>query len=163
MKLINFALIFVLVLLLALSAPARTQTTDSTSSPLTDIVQLPAGLNIAMCVNDWDKALNIVQKLLGDTITAESRQQLVTLRSKLEDYRARGVKIDQSNECAAAIPAAGQSERTSNRGSSSSSRNCNSSRHITADGRCFANRAAKKRHERSLVNGDRPSSELLQQ
>ena len=155
MKLINFALIFVLVLLLALSAPARTQTTD--------IVQFPAELNIAMCVNDWDKALNIVQKLLGDTTTAESRQQLVTLRSKLEDYRARGVQIDQSNECAAAIPAAGRSESVSNRGSSNSSRNCNSSRNITADGRCFANRAAKKRHERSWVNGDRPSSELLQQ
>lgn len=149
MKLINFALIFVFVLLLALSTPAKTQTTDT--------VLLPPALNIAMCVNDWDKSLDILQTLLGsDTISADYRQQLVALRSKLEDYQARKVQIDQSEACAAVITPAGRSESVSNRGSSGSSDHC------ASNGRCFSNRVAKKRYERSLAEGDHPSPERIQ-
>lgn len=146
MKIINFALIFVLVLLLALSAPGRTQTTAP--------VLLPPSLNTAMCVNDWEKALSILQTLLGsDTTTVESRQQLVALRSKIQEYRARRVQIDQSDACAAALIPVGRNESVSNRGSSDSSNHC------TTDGRCFGNRSAKKRHERSLAEGDYSSPE----
>lgn len=155
MKLTNFALIFALVLLLVVATPARTQTIN--------IAQLPTELNIALCMNNWDKALNLLQPLISsDTISAQSHQQLVALRSKIEDYRAKRAQVDQSDACAAAIATTGPNRNvstnnvTSNRGSSGASTNC------AADGKCFANLAAKKRHNRSWAEGDRPSPQAVQ-
>ena len=165
MRLVHFVLTFMLGLLLVLATPILT--------PATQTAGLPVGLNTALCMNDWDKALNILQQMINTkTTTAATQQQLVALRSTVEDYRARNVRIDQSEACAAAILPAKPNQSISThttQGASSTamlrkpqpSANCNAS-NLAADGKCLQNKVAKQRHNRSWEAGDRPASERTQ-
>lgn len=150
MERLKFVLISVLVLVFVLVTPARTQTTPQ--------IQLPYNLNVALCVNDWDRALNIVQEMLSSSsIGADARSQLTSLSTQLEAYQARSLQVDQSDACEAAI-AAGQGGNVNSIGSSSGCVLGN----MAADGRCFSNPSAAKRHSRSVEEGDRPASERSQ-
>ena len=159
MKFLKLALIAALGLMFALATPARTQTV-----PFQD---LPVTLNTALCVNNWDRAVTIVQQMLGSpTTSAQLRQHLTALQPRLKDYRARGIRLDQRDACAAAI-APTQSHTIAVSGSSSTtvqptshpvapapSATCAPER-TAADGRCMTTGAGATRRNQSLENGDR--------
>jgi hypothetical protein len=171
MKLIRYVLLSVLVFVLAIATPARTQTVD--------VSQLPIRLNTALCVNDWNRASTMVQQLLSSDLTpVASKQQLIILQRQIEQYRSGNLSIDQSDACAAAVASGfgnGNTIRADRPGSSANSNvanrpnstrpnsanpaiaTCNSG-YASIDGRCLSNQTAARRHNRSWELGDRPSS-----
>lgn len=57
-------------------------------------------LNRAICANDWNTAVNVSGRLIAeDGITPADRQSLMTLRAQLEEYRAEGVILANSQAC----------------------------------------------------------------
>ena len=105
MKLLKYILISLLVLGVLLIAPARTQTAS---------MRLPRDLNVAICLNNWDRASALVQQLLdSSTLSSDERVQLGVLSSQIADYRTNKTSVDQSDACATAIaPAKGARNRT---------------------------------------------------
>ncbi|MBD2089400.1 hypothetical protein H6F67_05990 [Microcoleus sp. FACHB-1515] len=87
------------VLLSAIAPSAHAQTAN----------QYQHQLNRAVCLNNWTEALSFVRLLIGsEQTTPQQRQQLVTFRNQLENYRASNAVFDHSGDpnCAAAIAAA---------------------------------------------------------
>jgi len=77
------------MLLLALGAPPA-------SAQRTTVFDL----NQAICANEWDRAVGITGMLVGDDATSqEERQALLSLRRRLEYYRADGLILDNSQTC----------------------------------------------------------------
>lgn len=165
MKLIRYVLLSVLVFVLAIAAPARTQTVD--------VSQLPVRLNTALCVNDWNRASTMVQQLLSSDLTpAASKQQLIILQRQIEQYRSGNLRVDQSDACAAAVASgfgngntiqADRPGRSANSNVASRPNSANpaiatcSSGNMSVNGRCLSNQTAVRRHNRSWELGDRPS------
>ena len=165
MKLIRYILLSALMLVLVIASPARTQTVD--------VSQLPANLNIALCVNDWNRASSMVQQLLGSSLTsAASKQQLIVLQGQIEKYQSGELQVDQSDACAAAVASglnngnllpeeASSSNTSTNRAELPTQANpaiatCSSGT-MGVDGRCLSNQTAARRHNRSWELGDRPT------
>jgi len=145
MKLLKYIFISLLVLGVALIAPAKTETIP---------VRLPLNLNAALCVNNWDRALTLVQQMLNSpSLTAGDRTSLITLSTQIKTYQISGRAVDQSNACADAIAPSQGSNITI---SLSPNSNCISST-LAVNGRCLSNGTAVRRFSRSLEEGDRPS------
>jgi hypothetical protein len=92
-------------MLLCSPALAQTQTTPTA---------LAAQINNAVCANDWNGALNTLQRLIGNSsITPEYRQQLVAYRTQVEGWRASGAQFNQSRNpnCRDAIAAANAAQQ----------------------------------------------------
>ncbi|HEY9623023.1 MAG TPA: hypothetical protein V6C78_21895 [Crinalium sp.] len=142
MKLLKYILISILVLGIALIAPAMTQPIPT---------HLPLNLSAALCINNWDRALALVQQMLNSPdVSSSDRTQLVALSAQIRHYQQYGGPVDQSDACASAI-SPGQSHVATNR---SPGFNC-AATHLTVDGRCFANQTAARRYSRSIEEGDR--------
>jgi hypothetical protein len=142
MKLLQYILISVLMLGIALAAPARTQTTP---------IRLPFNLNVALCVNNWDQASSLVQQMLiSPNLSSGDRSQLLALSTQIKSYQTAGVPIDQSDACAMAIaPTPSNSTRVSLLPAS----NCVSG-NLMVNGRCLSNQTAVRRYSRSVQEGD---------
>ena len=165
MKLIRYVLLSALMLVLVIASPARTQTVD--------VSQLPTRLNTALCMNDWNQASTMVEQLLSSSLTpAASKQQLIILQRQIEKYRAGGVRVDQSDACAAAVDSGFGNGSTLARETSSNNSSATladrptqanpaiatcSSGSMSVDGRCLSNQTAVRRHNRSWELGDRPT------
>jgi hypothetical protein len=165
MKLIRYVLLSALMLVLVIASPARTQTVD--------VSQLPANLNIALCVNDWNRASSMVQQLLSSNLTsAASKQQLTALQRQIEKYQAGDLRVDQSDACAAAVASGLNDGNLLSAETSSNNTSANqaglstpsnpaiatcSSGTMAVDGRCLSNQTAARRHNRSWELGDRPA------
>jgi len=165
MKLIRFLVLAVLILCLAVT-PAWTQT--PTQIP---VAQLPFNLNTALCVNDWGRALSMLQELLSADNSGFDRQQLLVLRQQIARYEATGARVDQSESCAAAV-AVGQGSNTVQQtaqaaslgaasdqnagGSEGTSQSTCNPRYRSTSGKCLSNETAFRRHQRSWEEGDRP-------
>lgn len=95
MKLLKYLLISVLVFGIALSSPARTQTPP---------VRWPRDLSAALCMNNWNEALTIMQYMLSSpSLQSAERSQLVSLSTQIRGYQRAGTLIDQSEACEMAI------------------------------------------------------------
>ncbi|HEY9749533.1 MAG TPA: hypothetical protein V6C63_12690 [Allocoleopsis sp.] len=167
MKLLRYALLSVLILVLAIALPARTQTVD--------VSQLPANLNVALCMNDWNRASSMVQQLLGSNATsAASKQQLILLQRQIEKYRAGNFRVDQSDACAAAVASGLNDGNLLSAETASNNTSPNrvelptqanpaiatcSAGTMSVDGRCLSNQTAARRHNRSWELGDRPTGQ----
>lgn len=87
------------VLLSAIAPSAHAQTAN----------QYQHQLNRAVCLNNWTEALSFVRLLIGsEQTTPQQRQQLVTFRNQLENYRASNAVFDRTGDpnCAVAVAAA---------------------------------------------------------
>lgn len=167
MKLLRYALLSVLILVLAIALPARTQTVD--------VSQLPANLNVALCMNDWNRASSMVQQLLDSNSTsAASKQQLILLQRQIQQYRAGNLRVDQSDACAAAVASGLNDGNLLSAETSANNTSANrvelptqanpaiatcSSGAMSVDGRCLSNQTAARRHNRSWELGDRPAGQ----
>lgn len=165
MKLIRYVLLSALMLVLVIASPARTQTVD--------VRQLPTNLNIALCMNDWNRASTMAQQLLSSDLTpAASKQQLIILQRQIEKYQAGSLRVDQSDACAAAVDSGFGNGNTLARETSSNNSSptpadrptqanpaiatCTSG-NMSVDGRCLSNQTAVRRRNRSWELGDRPT------
>jgi hypothetical protein len=78
---------------LASAAPTATATDQS-------ITQLHAALQAAVCRNDWDSALIVINPLIGSpNIRPAYREQLVSFRSQLQDWRAAQARFASGTSC----------------------------------------------------------------
>lgn len=133
MKLLKYLFISVLVFGITLISPARSQTPP----------RLPVDLSAALCMNNWDQALTLVQQMLNaSTLSPTERSQLATLSTQIREYQRAETLIDQSEACETAIfPGWRSSHRYAQRSGDAPSANASS-------------QVAENRRRRSIEEGD---------
>lgn len=66
------------------------------------VQQLYSELQAAVCRNDWEQALEVIQPLIGSSgISPSYREELVWFRHQLEDFRAARSEFTPSSSCEA--------------------------------------------------------------
>ena len=66
------------------------------------VQQLYSELQAAVCRNDWEQALEVIQPLIGSSgISSSYRGELIRFRHQLEDFRAARSEFAASSSCEA--------------------------------------------------------------
>jgi hypothetical protein len=76
---------------------------ESAAAGTPSVAQLHETVQNSVCLNDWNRAINAINRLIAsDTVSPAYREQMVTLRQQLADYRAQGtaINMNQQPQCA---------------------------------------------------------------
>ena len=92
-------------------ADVRTTGGRGTSAQDATVQQHYANLQRAVCQNDWDGAIATINPMIGSpSIGSSYRQQLVSFRAQLQDWRAGNATFNSSS-CSGAIATASTPEQ----------------------------------------------------
>ncbi|NJL86025.1 MAG: hypothetical protein HC886_08645 [Leptolyngbyaceae cyanobacterium SM1_1_3] len=87
-----------------LSAIALSSLVSAAQAQVIPASQLQQELQLAICLNAWNYALDLVDPLIGsDEITADRRSQLIQFRRQLQTYEASGTVVSNIPNCEAAL------------------------------------------------------------
>ncbi|MDX2216532.1 MAG: hypothetical protein SFY66_24935 [Oculatellaceae cyanobacterium bins.114] len=84
-----------LIPLALMTLPAHAQTTTQVSD-----VELQANLQEAVCQNDWNEALEVIDPLIGSSQTSPAyRSELVSFRRQVENWRDTRASVSNISNC----------------------------------------------------------------
>jgi hypothetical protein len=86
--------------LLPAAAQSEAAQSEAAPTPLETVERLQADLQFAVCRNDWQQAIEVINPLIGsDAISPAYREQLVRFRDRLQDWRSRGARFANLPNC----------------------------------------------------------------